>query len=316
MVVALDCAVPIRGTASRPGRPQRPDAQAHGLRALRAVVAAPTTSLPKRIGGVRNWDYHYCWLRDASLTLPTLHDLGYEEDARALLAWMLHSTRLTWPQLEVLYDVRGEARLPAREVSHLEGYAGSQPVRVGNGAAGQLQLDVYSEVVDAVFEFVRRGGDLDRATARMLIGLGEMVCRRCQEADEGIWEIRGGRRHHAYSPGRIPRGAGGEVQARTGSHPSRRWGARLSRRSRQLRQRLRRRRAECEPAAPFSLPLRRADVVADARHLRPGPRTPRRQRPPLSLHGGRRLAGGRGCIRDRELLGRRLPPPLVRRGRR
>jgi GH15 family glucan-1,4-alpha-glucosidase len=85
------------------------------------VVAAPTTSLPKRIGGVRNWDYHYCWLRDASLTLPTLHDLGYEEDARALLAWMLHSTRLTWPQLEVLYDVRGEARLPALELSHLEG---------------------------------------------------------------------------------------------------------------------------------------------------------------------------------------------------
>jgi GH15 family glucan-1,4-alpha-glucosidase len=164
-----------------------------------AVVAAPTTSLPERVGGVRNWDYRYCWLRDASLTLRSLMDLGYEEEAQAFLAWMLHSTRLTWPELLVLYDVHGESRLPERELGHLDGYVGSRPVRVGNDAQHQLQLDVYGEVVDAVFEFVRRGGRLDRTTGRLLVGLGRTVCRRWREPDEGIWEVRGGRRHHTYS---------------------------------------------------------------------------------------------------------------------
>lgn len=164
-----------------------------------AIVAAPTTSLPERIGGVRNWDYRYCWVRDASLTLRALLDLGYEDEARAFLAWTLHSTRLTWPELQVLYDVHGASRVPERELDHLEGYAGSRPVRVGNDAGRQLQLDVYGEVIDAVFEFVRRGGRLDRTTGRMLVGLGETVCRRWREPDEGIWEIRSGRRHHTYS---------------------------------------------------------------------------------------------------------------------
>lgn len=164
-----------------------------------AVVAAPTTSLPERIGGIRNWDYRYCWLRDASLTLRALMDLGYEREGQAFLAWMLHATRLTWPELKILYDVHGGTRLPERELAHFEGYAGSIPVRIGNAAADQLQLDVYGEVVDAVFEFVRRGGRLDRATARLLLGLGRTVCRRWGEPDEGIWEVRGGRRHHTYS---------------------------------------------------------------------------------------------------------------------
>jgi GH15 family glucan-1,4-alpha-glucosidase len=164
-----------------------------------AVVAAPTTSLPERIGGIRNWDYRYCWLRDASLTFQALMDLGYGQEAEAFLAWMLHATRLTWPELQVLYDVHGETRLRERALPHLEGYAGSRPVRVGNDAANQLQLDTYGEVVDAVFAFVQRGGRLDRATARMLVGLGKTVCRRWREPDEGIWEIRGGRRHHTYS---------------------------------------------------------------------------------------------------------------------
>jgi GH15 family glucan-1,4-alpha-glucosidase len=164
-----------------------------------AVVAAPTTSLPERIGGIRNWDYRYCWLRDASLTFQALMDLGYGQEAEAFLAWMLHATRLTWPELQVLYDVHGETRLRERALAHLEGYAGSRPVRVGNDAANQLQLDTYGEVVDAVFAFVQRGGSLDRATARMLVGLGKTVCRRWREPDEGIWEIRGGRRHHTHS---------------------------------------------------------------------------------------------------------------------
>ena len=101
-----------------------------------AVVAAPTTSLPEAIGGVRNWDYRYCWLRDASFTLRALFDLGYGEEAEAYLSWMLHATRLTWPELQVLYDVFGEAKLPERELPHLAGYAGSRPVRDRQRCAG------------------------------------------------------------------------------------------------------------------------------------------------------------------------------------
>jgi GH15 family glucan-1,4-alpha-glucosidase len=164
-----------------------------------AVVAAPTTSLPERIGGVRNWDYRYCWLRDASFTLRALFSLGYDPEAVAFLGWMLHATRLTWPELQVLYDVFGEANLPEQELSHLEGYAGSGPVRVGNDAHGQLQLDVYGEVIDAAAAFARRGGRFDRDTARLLDGLGRTVCRRWREPDEGIWEGRSGRFHHTHS---------------------------------------------------------------------------------------------------------------------
>src|SRR5919199_304298 len=164
-----------------------------------AVVAAPTTSLPEKLGGARNWDYRYCWLRDASFTLRALFELGYDEEALAFLSWMLHATRLTWPELQVLYDVFGEARLPERELTHLEGYAGSGPVRIGNDAHGQLQLDVYGEVIDAVARFARRGGRFDRDTAWLLDGLGHTVCRRWREPDEGIWEGRSGRFHHTHS---------------------------------------------------------------------------------------------------------------------
>jgi GH15 family glucan-1,4-alpha-glucosidase len=164
-----------------------------------AVIAAPTTSLPEQTGGTRNWDYRYCWLRDASFTLRSLFDLGYEDEATAFLGWMLHATRLTWPELQVLYDVFGEARLPERELPHLRGYAGSRPVRIGNDAAHQLQLDVYGEVVDAVARFARRGGRLDRETQRLLDHLGHTVCKRWREPDEGIWEGRSGRFHHTHS---------------------------------------------------------------------------------------------------------------------
>jgi GH15 family glucan-1,4-alpha-glucosidase len=164
-----------------------------------AVVAAPTTSLPERLGGMRNWDYRYCWLRDASFTLRALFELGYDDEAVAFLSWMLHATRLTWPELQVLYDVFGEARLPERELSHLEGYAGSRPVRIGNDAHGQLQLDVYGEVIDAVARFAQRGGRFDRDTVRLLDGLGRTVVKRWREPDEGIWEGRSGRFHHTHS---------------------------------------------------------------------------------------------------------------------
>ena len=112
---------------------------------------------------------------------------------------MLHATRLTWPELQVLYDVFGEARLPESELPHLAGYAGSRPVRVGNDAHGQLQLDVYGEVIDGVARFAAHGGHFDRDTARLLNGLGETVCRRWREPDEGIWEGRTGCFHHTHS---------------------------------------------------------------------------------------------------------------------
>jgi len=103
-----------------------------------AVIAAPTTSLPEAIGGSRNWDYRYCWLRDASFTLQALLALGYDEEATAFLDWILHATRLTSPELQVMYDVFGESRVTEQELPHLDGYAGSRPVRIGNGAQGQL----------------------------------------------------------------------------------------------------------------------------------------------------------------------------------
>jgi GH15 family glucan-1,4-alpha-glucosidase len=164
-----------------------------------AVVAAPTASLPEDIGGERNWDYRYCWLRDASLTLRAFDDLGFAVEREAFLSWVLHATRLTWPELQVLYDVYGESRIPESALDHLEGYAGSAPVRIGNAAADQLQLDVYGEVIDAAWHYCERGGELDRTTARTLVGFGETVIRRWQEPDEGIWEPRGARQHHTHS---------------------------------------------------------------------------------------------------------------------
>jgi GH15 family glucan-1,4-alpha-glucosidase len=164
-----------------------------------AVIAAPTASLPEQIGGVRNWDYRYCWLRDASLTMRAFDDLGFTVESEAFLSWVLHATRLTWPELQVLYDVYGEARIPESTLDHLEGYARSAPVRVGNAAIDQLQLDTYGEVIDAAWRYCERGGQLDRTTARTLAGLGNAVIGRWHEPDEGIWEPRRGRQHHTHS---------------------------------------------------------------------------------------------------------------------
>jgi GH15 family glucan-1,4-alpha-glucosidase len=164
-----------------------------------ALVAAPTTSLPEWPGGVRNWDYRYCWLRDASWTLEALLDLGYEEEATAFFSWLLHATHRHRKSLQVLYDLHGEEAPAERELPHLAGYLGSRPVRVGNGAKEQLQLDVFGEVADTAFEFCRRGGTLDGAQARLLAEVGEMVCRLWRRPDHGLWEQRGGPRHHTFS---------------------------------------------------------------------------------------------------------------------
>lgn len=164
-----------------------------------AMVAAATTSLPEKLGGVRNWDYRYCWLRDSSLTLRALVDLGYREEAEAFLSWVLHATALTQPRLQVLYDIYGEVQVGERQLKHLAGYGGARPVRIGNGAADQLQLDVYGEVVEAAYQYMVRGGAIDASTSRLLAGLGETVCRIWREPDEGIWEPRSGKREHTHS---------------------------------------------------------------------------------------------------------------------
>src|SRR5579864_481710 len=164
-----------------------------------AIVAAPTTSLPERIGGNLNWDYRFCWLRDASLTMRALLELGYWEEAVQFLDWMLHATRLTQPELRILYTVFGNTASKERISKVLRGYKGSSPVRIGNAARDQLQLDVYGEVIDAAAQFAFRGGTLDRETQKVLVGLGNYVVKHWCLPDEGIWEPRTGRRHHTHS---------------------------------------------------------------------------------------------------------------------
>ena len=155
-----------------------------------AVVAAPTASLPEVIGGVRNWDYRYCWLRDAALTLRAFFGLGYRAEGEGFLEWLLHATRLTWPRLQVLYDVYGRTRLRETELAHLAGYRGSSPVRVGNGACSQHQLDVYGEVILSACDYVEGGGGLGATERRALVGFGRTVCRHWRMPDHGVWEVR------------------------------------------------------------------------------------------------------------------------------
>jgi GH15 family glucan-1,4-alpha-glucosidase len=163
------------------------------------IVAAPTTSLPERIGGVRNWDYRYCWLRDATFTLLAFMDGGYYEEAKSWREWLLRAAAGSPGQMQIMYGIAGERRLPEMEIGWLPGYESSAPVRIGNAAASQLQLDVYGELMDALYQACKGGlarhdaaWDLQRA----LLGHLETVW---QQPDEGIWEVRGAPRHFTYS---------------------------------------------------------------------------------------------------------------------
>lgn len=164
-----------------------------------AIVAAPSTSLPERPGGDLNWDYRFCWLRDAAFTVRALMALGCAPEAAAFVDWLLHATRLTQPELRVLYDVYGNAPLDETVIGAFDGYQGSRPVRIGNAAAEQRQLDVYGEVIDAVVYFLEADGTLSRDTERTLCAFGDYVCRHWQEPDEGIWEPRSGAAHNTHS---------------------------------------------------------------------------------------------------------------------
>ncbi len=163
-----------------------------------AIVAAPTTSLPERVGGDLNWDYRFCWLRDASFTARAFYDLGFRDDAVAFCGWLLHATRLTRPELRILYDVYGRPPGAERELAELPGHRGSRPVRVRNGASDQLQLDCYGEVLDAAFALHEREG-LDRETRALLGDLGRYVLAHWRLPDHGIWEERGAPLHRTHS---------------------------------------------------------------------------------------------------------------------
>ncbi len=163
------------------------------------IVAAPTTSLPEWIGSVRNWDYRYCWLRDATFTLYSLLESGYEDEARDWAAWLLRAVAGAAQDTQVMYGLAGERRLTEWEVPWLSGYEKSRPVRVGNAASGQFQLDVYGEVIDALYQSRKAGLEMfeaDWSLERALVGFLELAW---EQPDEGIWEVRGPRRHFTHS---------------------------------------------------------------------------------------------------------------------
>ena len=164
-----------------------------------AVIAAPTTSLPEELGGERNWDYRYCWLRDASFTIRAFVQLGFLDEATAYLNWILHSTSLTRPKLKVLYDVFGETKLPEKKITWFSGYRNSKPVRIGNDADSQFQLDVYGEVINALFIYSPHLRSIDGDTVSFIKDIAEVICRIWEFPDEGIWEVRSGRYHHTHS---------------------------------------------------------------------------------------------------------------------
>ncbi len=163
------------------------------------IVAAPTTSLPEWPGGVRNWDYRFCWLRDATFTLYALMNAGYSTEAVAFRDWLFRAVAGDPARLQIMYGPAGERRLPERELPWLAGYEHSTPVRVGNAASEQFQLDVYGEVVDSLHQMRRMGIDGDADAWAVELALLDFLEGAWQEPDEGIWEVRGGRRDFTHS---------------------------------------------------------------------------------------------------------------------
>ena len=167
-----------------------------------AIVAAPTTSLPEQLGGARNWDYRYTWMRDAAFTLYALLRLGFTEEAGAFMNWLQgrfrYADRESGP-LQIMYGIDGREDLPEEELTHLEGYRGSAPVRIGNGAATQLQLDIYGELMDSVYLCNKFGLPIYHDGWMDLTRNLEWLIDHWDQSDEGIWEARGGRRNYTYS---------------------------------------------------------------------------------------------------------------------
>jgi GH15 family glucan-1,4-alpha-glucosidase len=163
------------------------------------LVAAPTTSLPEQIGGVRNWDYRYCWLRDATYALYALTIGGYTDEARAWRDWLLRAAAGSPASLQTMYGVAGERRLTELELDWLPGFRDSRPVRIGNAAVRQFQLDVYGELIDALHLGRRRGIPVDKAAWAFERAVMTFLTKAWNQPDEGIWEVRGPRRHFVHS---------------------------------------------------------------------------------------------------------------------
>ena len=163
-----------------------------------AIVAAPTMSLPERLGGPRNWDYRYCWLRDAAYTAGTFYRLGYRAEADSFVQWLMYTTTRTHPRLNVFYDLYGHMRIGERQLK-LDGYRGCAPVREGNGASTQRQLDVYGEVMEALTQYRDAGGRIDRSMLDFIKGTAGYVCKTWDKPDNGIWEMRLPPRHYVHS---------------------------------------------------------------------------------------------------------------------
>jgi GH15 family glucan-1,4-alpha-glucosidase len=166
-----------------------------------SIVAAPTFGLPENIGGARNWDYRYTWIRDASFTLYALMRLGYTEEAQAFMRWIEKRCRELKPgrPLQVMYRLDGRRELPEHILKNFEGYKKSSPVRLGNAASGQLQLDIYGELMDSVFIYDKHGEPISYDFWTNIVTLIEWVCKNWRKPDEGIWEVRGGARPFLYS---------------------------------------------------------------------------------------------------------------------
>lgn len=164
-----------------------------------AIVAAPTTSLPEALGGTRNWDYRYCWLRDSAFTLYALAVLGYSGEARHFVQFLVRACAASDPDLQIMYGIDAEPELGEQILDHLDGYCGSRPVRTGNGAYRQRQIDVYGEVMDSAMVYRTLGGRLDRTAEGMLAAAADFVARHWHEPDQGLWEMRGPPRHYTHS---------------------------------------------------------------------------------------------------------------------
>jgi GH15 family glucan-1,4-alpha-glucosidase len=164
-----------------------------------AIVAAPTTSLPEEPGGVRNWDYRYTWLRDTTLTLISLMLLGYQEETLAFERWLARTSAGRAEDVQIMYGIRGHRLLPEVELAHLEGHRGSRPVRAGNGAVKQLQLDVFGEVLEGAWLFLKMGRRVSQRNWDFLRGLVDNVCERWRQPDQGLWEVRDEPRHFIHS---------------------------------------------------------------------------------------------------------------------
>ena len=163
-----------------------------------ALAAAASTSLPEEIGGTRNWDYRFCWVRDAAFTLDALLHLGCAPEAQAYFWWLMHASQLTHPRLQPLYRLDGGTRARERSLP-LDGYRHSRPVRAGNAAAGQLQLDTYGELLQTAWLYVQTGNRLDPDIGRRLAQVADLVCRLWRNPDAGIWEVRSEAAHYTHS---------------------------------------------------------------------------------------------------------------------